>query len=66
MALLPLTERYPSKIAGILSCYDRIIVQGTLPIFCYAEGMTRYLHARKVRIFDFAQFCQAAHRSHQE
>jgi hypothetical protein len=31
-----LTERHKDKIAGILSCYDRIIVQGhgTGVVFC--------------------------------
>jgi hypothetical protein len=27
-----LTERYRERLAGVLSCYDRIIVTGTLPI----------------------------------
>ena len=27
----PLTERYRGRLAGVLSCYDRIIVTGTLP-----------------------------------
>lgn len=53
-----ITERYLDKIAGVLSCYDRVIVQGTLPIFCYAEGMTKYLSARGIRIFDFAAFAK--------
>ncbi len=53
-----ITERYEEEIAGVLSCYDRVIIQGTLPIFCYAEGMTRYLHARSIRIFDFAAFAK--------
>lgn len=53
-----LTERYGDKIAGVLSCYDRVIVQGTLPIFCYAEGMTKYLTARGIRIFDFTEFAK--------
>jgi len=26
-----LTERHKDQIAGILSCYDRIIIQGTVP-----------------------------------
>jgi len=37
-----LTERYKSRIAGTLSYYDRIIIQGTLPKWCYAQGMTEY------------------------
>jgi len=28
-----LTERYADKIQGVLSCYDRIVIQGTLPEF---------------------------------
>ena len=47
-----LTERYAERIAGVLSCYDRLVITGTLPTVCYAEGMTRYLNARGIRIFD--------------
>jgi hypothetical protein len=36
-----LTERYEDQIAGVLSCYDRIIIQGTVPGWCYASGMTK-------------------------
>jgi hypothetical protein len=36
-----LVERYDDRIAGVLSCYDRVVVTGTLPTVCYAEGMTR-------------------------
>jgi hypothetical protein len=53
-----ITERYAGKIAGVLYCYDRIIVQGTLPIFCYADGMTKCLHARGIRILDFTEFAK--------
>ena len=28
----PLTERYRERLAGVLSCYDRIIVTGTRAI----------------------------------
>ena len=37
---------------------DRLIVTGTLPTLCYADGMTRYLSARSVRIFDFADWAK--------
>ena len=32
MGLVLLTERHAGQIAGVLSCYDRVIVPGTLPI----------------------------------
>ena len=58
MGLTLLTERHANQIAGVLSRYDRVIMQGTLPVLCYADGMTRYLSARGIRIFDFTRFAQ--------
>jgi len=51
-----LIERHAEKIVGTLSCYDRVIIQGTLPGVGYAAGMTGYLKASGLRIFDFAEF----------
>lgn len=53
-----LIERYASKVRGVLSCYDRVIIQGTLPNVCHAEGMTAYLNARRIRIFDYPRFAE--------
>ena len=50
------TDRYADRIAGVLSCYDRVVITGTLPGVCYADGMTRYLYANGMRIFDYPQF----------
>ena len=51
-----LEERYDERIAGVLSCYDRIVVTGTLPTVCYAAGMTRFLFANAIRIMDYPDF----------
>ena len=53
-----LTEYYAKKISGVLSCYDRIVIQGTLPMFCYAKGMTGFLKSRQIRIFDYPRFVE--------
>ena len=53
-----LTKRYAGQIAGELSCYDRILIQGTVPGWCYARGMTDYLYARQIRIFDYPKFAE--------
>jgi hypothetical protein len=51
-----LVERYDERIAGVLSCYDRIVITGTLPGVCHAKGMTSFLYANGIRIFDYPQF----------
>lgn len=53
-----LTERYRDRMLGVLSCYDRIVITGTLPGVCYAAGMTSFLYAREIRIFDYARFAE--------
>jgi hypothetical protein len=53
-----LTDRYEDEIAGVLSCYDRIIIQGTLPKWCYASGMTDYLYEHQIRIFDYPRWAE--------
>ena len=53
-----LTERYAANLHGVLSCYDRIIVTGTLPGVCYAGGMTSFLYSRGIRIFDYPRFAE--------
>ncbi len=51
-----LSERYADQLDGMLSCYDRIVITGSLMPFCYAQGMTRYLYQHEIRIFDYAKF----------
>lgn len=53
-----LTERYQSQIAGTLSCYDRIIIQGTVPGWCYAKGMTDFFYSHQIRIFDYPKWAE--------
>ena len=54
--MVSLTQRHDDRIAGVLSCYDRVVVTGTLPTVCYADGMTRFLYASGIRIFDYPEF----------
>ena len=53
-----LSERYKDNIHGILSCYDRIVIKGTIPQLCYAKGMTSYLYSKGIRIFDYPRFAE--------
>ena len=51
-----LVERHDERMAGVLSSYDRIVITGTLPSVCHARGMTAFLYANAIRIFDYPQF----------
>jgi len=53
-----LVNRYAANMNGVLSCYDRVLIIGTLPGVCYAGGMTSFLFSRDIRIFDYAKFAE--------
>jgi DNA-binding MarR family transcriptional regulator len=53
-----LTQRYSDKIRGTLSCYDRIVLTGTLPVLSNAKHLTSYLYQNNVRIFDYPKFAE--------
>jgi hypothetical protein len=53
-----LVERYADRLHGVLSCYDRMVMTGTLPGACYAQGMTAFLSGKGIRIFDYARFAE--------
>jgi hypothetical protein len=53
-----LTDRYATQIRGALSCFDRVLITGTLPAICHAQALTRELNRRRIRIFDFTQFAE--------
>ena len=55
---IPLLERHADDISGVLSCYDRIIITGTVPGICYAGGMTCELYKQGVLVFDFENFAK--------
>jgi DNA-binding MarR family transcriptional regulator len=53
-----ITEKYDERISGTLTCYDRIIIQGVIPNWSYADGMTGYFYGNDMKIFDYAKFSQ--------
>ena len=56
--MMLLTDRYAEKISGVLSCFDRVVIQGTLPKFCYSQGMAGFLSYNQIRIFDYPRFAE--------
>jgi len=56
LIMTSLLERHSDKIVGTVSCFDRVIIQGTLPDICYPGAITRFFHVQGIRIFDFKQW----------
>ena len=51
-------ERHAEQIRGIISCFDRVILTGTLPDICYDNAMTSFLFRKNIRIFDYTQWAE--------
>jgi hypothetical protein len=58
MGIELITERHAGQIEGVLGCWDRMLIFGTLPGVCFARGMTSFLFERKIRIFDYPKFAE--------
>ena len=56
MVMAPFIDRYADQIKGKVSCFDRVVIKGTLLGLCYSEEMTRYLNVNHIRIFDYPMF----------
>jgi hypothetical protein len=50
--------RHADKIRGLLSCFDRVVLTGTLPDLCHADAMARFLGARQIRLFDYPRWAE--------
>ena len=51
-----ISVRHADSIRGTLSCFDRLILQGTLNPAGHPSGMTSFLYQKNIRIFDFPHF----------
>jgi hypothetical protein len=56
--MVVLTERYAEQIPGVLSCFDRVVITGTLPEICHQQAMARHLTEQGVRLFDYTQWAE--------
>ena len=54
----PFVERHQDRIAGVISCFDRVVVTGTLPDIGHAQAMAGYLTYHDIRLFDFPRWAQ--------
>jgi len=51
-------QRYEKKIAGVLGCYDRIVMTGTLLEVAYPAAVQNLLYERGLRCFEIGDFAE--------
>ena len=51
-------ERRGNKISGVLSCFDRVVIIGTLPDIGYAGAMASYLGYHKIQLSDHPRWAE--------
>lgn len=56
--MVMLTERYGDQIVGVLSCFDRVVITGTLLEICHGQAMGRHLTEQGFRLFDYTQWAE--------
>ena len=54
----PFIERHQANIRGVLSCFDRVVITGTLPDICHAKAIGGYLGYQKIRLFDYPRWAE--------
>ena len=54
----PFVERHQDQISGVLSCFDRVIITGTLPDIAHAGAMEGFLRHRNIRLFDYPRWAE--------
>jgi hypothetical protein len=54
----PFVERHQGDISGVLSCFARVVITGTLPAIAHAGAMTGLLGYLGIRVFDYTQWAE--------
>ena len=49
----PFAKQHEDEIGCVLSCFDRVVITGTLPDICHPKAMAGYLSYRDIRLFDY-------------
>ena len=57
-----LSAKYHRQIKGSIGCLDRVLITGTIPQACYADGMRCYLLYKGIRIFDYCNFASQVNK----
>ena len=53
-----LLQRYQPDIVGVLGCFDRVVLTGTLTEIAHPDALAGVLHREGIRCFDLGQFAE--------
>ena len=53
-------KKYNSKLVGVISGFDRLVLKGTLRSLSYPAGMMNFLYEKEVLLKDFGPYAQEA------
>jgi hypothetical protein len=48
-----ITKRFKRNIAGVLNCFDRLVLFGTYKPICYPQAMSWHIHEAGIRLVDY-------------
>ena len=48
-----ITQRFEKNIAGVLNCFDRLVLFGTYQPICYPKAMSWQLHEAGIQLIDY-------------
>jgi hypothetical protein len=54
----PFVERHEDQVTGVLSCFDRVVITGTLPDTCHAKALAGFLGYHGIRGFDYSRWTE--------
>lgn len=54
----PFVARHQAGIAGVVSCFDRVVLTGSLPDIGYARAMESWLRVLRVRLADYPRWAE--------
>lgn len=48
--------KYSNDIQGVISCYDRIVIRGTIRKISYPQGMNNHLYEKGIKLKDITEY----------
>ena len=54
----PFVERRQADVAGVVSCFDRVVLKGSLPDIGHARAMESWLRIHQVRLANYPRWAE--------